>query len=62
VLLNFTVTGGSATTFHLLQTGQLGMPWATNTTATFSTNVPGGSYRYTDTNSSAVRYYRVQTP
>jgi hypothetical protein len=62
VLLNFSVTGGSPTTFHLLQTGQLNASWTNDTTAVFTTNVPGSSYRYTDTNSSSVRYYRVQTP
>ena len=62
VLLNFTVSGGSATTFHLLQTTQLNTPWTTNSTATFTTNVPGSSYRFTATNDSSLRFYRVQTP
>ena len=62
VLLNFTVSGGSATTFHLLQTTQLNTPWTTNTTATFTTNVPGSSYRFTVTNDSSLWFYRVQTP
>ena len=47
VLLNFTVNGGSATTFHLLQTTNLIVPWTTNSTATFTTNIPGSSYRFT---------------
>ena len=62
VLLNFTVSGGSATTFHLLQTASLTVPWAANSTATFTTNVPGSSYRFTATNNSALQFYRVQTP
>jgi hypothetical protein len=62
VLLNFTVSGGSATTFHLLQTTNLTAPWATNSTATFTTNVLGSSYRFTATNNSALRLYKVQTP
>jgi hypothetical protein len=62
VLLNFTVSGGSATTFHLLQTIQLNTPWTTNSTATFTTNTPGSSYRFTATNDSSLRFYRVQTP
>ena len=61
VLLNFSVSG-TASTFHLLQTTQLNTPWTTNTTATFTTSVPGSSYRYVATNDSALRFYRVQTP
>jgi hypothetical protein len=40
----------------------LNTPWTTNTTATFTTNVPGSSYRFTATNDSSLRFYRVQTP
>jgi hypothetical protein len=62
VLLNFTVSGGSANTFHLLQTTNLTVRWVTNSTATFTTNVPYSSYRYTATNNSSLRFYKVQTP
>jgi len=62
VLLNFTVSGGSATTFHLLQTANLAVPWTTNSTATFTTNVPGSSYRFTATNNSSLEFYKVQNP
>ncbi len=62
VVLNFSVVGGSATTFHLLQTTQLNTSWITNSTATFTTNTPGSSYRFTTTNNSSLRFYRVQTP
>src|SRR6202012_5243565 len=41
VQLNFTVTNGSATTFHLLQLNQLGQAWTTNTGALLITNVAG---------------------
>ena len=61
VLLNFTISG-PASTFHLLQTTQLNTSWTTNTTATFTTNIPGSSYRFTATNNSSLRFYRVQTP
>ena len=61
VLLSFTISG-AASTFHLLQTTQLNTPWTTNSTATFTTNVPGSSYRFTATNDSSLRFYRVQTP
>jgi hypothetical protein len=61
VLLNFTVSG-PATTFHLLQTAQLNTSWTTNATATFTTNTPGSSYRFTATNNSVLQFYRVQTP
>jgi len=62
VLLNFTVNGGSATTFHLLQTTNLTVPWKTNSTATFTTNQAGSSYRFTATNNSSLEFYKVQTP
>ena len=61
VLLNFTISG-AASTFHLLQTTQLNTSWTTNSTATFTTNIPGSSYRFTATNNSSLRFYRVQTP
>jgi hypothetical protein len=63
VQLNFTMTGGPATSFHLLQASQLpASVWTTNTTAVFSTNIAGSSYRFTDTKGAAARYYRVETP
>jgi hypothetical protein len=61
MLLNFTISG-TASTFHLLQTTNLTVQWTTNSTATFTTNVPGSSYRFTATNNSSLRFYRVQTP
>jgi hypothetical protein len=61
ILLNFTISG-AAGTFHLLQTTQLNTTWTTNSTAMFTTNIPGSSYRYTVTNNAPVRFYRVQTP
>ena len=61
VLLNFTVTG-AASTFHLLQTTQLNTSWTTNTTALFTTNVPGSSYRFTATNDSAPKFFLIETP
>src|ERR1035437_8834473 len=63
VQLNFTVTSGSAATFHLLQADQLGnRTWVTNASALLTTNVPGSSYHFTTTNGPATRFYRVQTP
>ncbi|MGA3268244.1 MAG: CAP domain-containing protein [Verrucomicrobiota bacterium] len=62
VWLNFTESGGPATSFHLLQTPQLTASWTTNSAATFTTNVPGSSYRFTVTTNSAKEFYRVQTP
>ena len=62
VWLNFTVSGGPATSFHLLQTPQLTASWTTNSAATLTTNVPGSSYRFTVTTNSAREFYRVQTP
>jgi hypothetical protein len=62
VQLNFTVTSGPASTFHLLQTTNLTAKWTTNSTATFTTNIPGSSYRFTTTNGSVARFYRIQSP
>jgi hypothetical protein len=62
VLLNFTVSGAAASTFHLLQTTQLPARWTTNTAASFITNIPGASYRYTATNNVPAQFFRVQTP
>jgi len=62
VWLNFTVSDGSASTFHLLQTTNLTVPWTTNSTATFTTNIPGSSYRFTATNNSTLQFYRVRAP
>jgi hypothetical protein len=46
----------------LLQADSLNAAWTTNTTATFATNNPGNSYRFTTTNNAATRFYRVRTP
>ncbi|MGA3284827.1 MAG: hypothetical protein ABSD57_10270 [Verrucomicrobiota bacterium] len=61
LLINFTISG-AASTFHLLQTTQLNTSWTTNSTATFTTNIPGSSYRYAATNNAPVRFYLIQTP
>jgi rhamnogalacturonyl hydrolase YesR len=61
VQLTFTVISSlTNTTLNLLQTGQLGTSWTTNTTATLATNVSGLSYRFTATNNVATRFYRIQ--
>ncbi len=62
VQLNFSVLGGSATSFHLLQAGQLNGHWTTNTSATLTTNTPGSSYRFTATIGASLQFYRVQVP
>lgn len=62
VQLNFTVSGGPAATFRLLNVNQLGQAWTTNGGAGLTTNTPGSSYRFTTTNGPATRFYRIQTP
>jgi hypothetical protein len=63
VVLNFTVSGAPATTFHLLQAAQLSAgAWVTNSTAVLATNPPGSSYRFTATKTNPSQFYRVQTP
>ena len=62
-LLNFTVINLTNVTYHLLQATQLNnVSWTTNTAAVFMTNILNSSYRFTATNNSAPRFYRVQTP
>ena len=62
VKINFTLTSGTAASFHLLQENQLGGAWTTNGTAVLTTNVPGSSFQFTTTNGPAVQFYRVVTP
>jgi hypothetical protein len=63
VLLNFTVSNLTNAHFHLLQAIQLNnASWTTNVAAVFTTNTLNSSYRFTATNNSPVRLYRVQTP
>ena len=60
VQLNFTVVSSlTNATLNLLQTGQIGTGWTTNTAATLSTNVAGFSYCFTTTNNTAARFYRI---
>jgi hypothetical protein len=61
VLLTFTVTGLSTPTFHLLQTGQLGAGWTTNTAAPLTTNGPS-SYRFTTPSGPSARFYQIKAP
>ena len=60
--IKFALVSGTASSFHLLQTSQLGSAWATNGSAVLATNVPGSSYQFTTTNGPAMRFYRVVTP
>ncbi len=62
IQLNFIVTSGPASTFHLLQADQLGQAWITNASALLTTNIPGSSYRFTTPSGPATRFYRIQTP
>jgi len=61
VQLRFTIISTlTNATFNLLQTSQLGSPWATNTAATLTTNLAGMTYSFTATNSAPTRFYRIQ--
>jgi hypothetical protein len=61
VLLNFTVSGLTNGTFQLLQADQINSGWTTNGGAIFSTNASDNSYRFTTTNGSTMRFYRIQS-
>lgn len=61
VQLNFTVISSlTNASLKLLQAGQLGTGWTTNTTATLATNASGISYCFTATNDVTARFYRIQ--
>lgn len=60
VLLDFATTGAGS--FKLTQADQLAGPWTTNATAVLTTNVVGGSYRFTTPVGPAARFYRVKSP
>ena len=62
VILNFTISGVTNSSFKLLQANQVNAGWTTNGTAVFSTNVSGSSYRFATTNGPAMRFYRIQSP
>jgi rhamnogalacturonyl hydrolase YesR len=60
VQLNFTViTSQTNGTLQLLQTGQLGANWTTNSAATLTTNIAGLSYCFTTTNNQSAQFYQV---
>jgi hypothetical protein len=65
VLLNFNVfniANITPATFKLLQAATVAGPWMTNTTASFSTNIPASSYSFTTTNGPAAQFFRVEMP
>jgi hypothetical protein len=55
----FTVTQGAASSFNLLQAGQITGPWTTNTGAVLSTLVAGSSFQFTTPNAATTAFYRV---
>jgi hypothetical protein len=61
-VVNFSLTSGTAGSFHLLQASQFTGAWTTNTSAVLKTNVPGSSYSFTVPSGSAAQFYRVVTP
>lgn len=60
--ITFAVTSGSATSFKLLQAGQVTGVWTTNTAALLTTNIAGSSFQFTVPAQSSVQFYRIQTP
>ncbi len=61
VTLDFSIiTSQTNGSFSLLQAGQLGGEWETNTSAILTTNVDGISYRFTATNNLSAQFYRVR--
>jgi len=64
VLLEFTLTSGSATSFTLLRSGQVAGPYEKDAGAVLSPIQAGKSYRFTTTVDPAnpSEFYRVQSP
>ncbi len=62
VRIAFTLTSGTAASFHLLQKNLLTGAWTTNGTAVLTTNVPSSSFQFATTNGPAMRFFRIQTP
>ena len=55
----FTVTQGAASSFNLLQAGQITGPWTTNAGAVLSTLVAGSSFQFAVPNAATTAFYRV---
>jgi hypothetical protein len=60
--LPFTLSSGTVSTFELLQSAHLNGPWATNSSAVLTTNVPAVSYTFSVATNGADEFYRVQAP
>jgi len=55
----FAVTQGAASSFKLLQAGQITGPWTTNASAVLGTLVAGSSFQFTAPTDAATTFYRV---
>ena len=55
----FALTQGAASSFKLLQAGQITGPWTTNASAVLSTLVAGSSFQFTAPAAAATAFYRV---
>jgi hypothetical protein len=50
---------GAASSFNLLQAGQITGPWTTNAGAVLSTLVAGSSFQFAVPNAATTAFYRV---
>ena len=57
--VGFTVTGGPAFLFILLEAAQVTGPWTTNAGAILTTNVPDTEFTFTSSQQSEARFFRV---
>ena len=62
VQVDFTVTGGPASSFILLEAVQPVGGWFTNAAAVLTTNVPGQEYRFTSDLQAPTGFFRVLAP
>jgi hypothetical protein len=62
LLIGFSLTQGTNSSFTLFQTLDLTLPWTTNTSAVLTTNALGGRYQFSVGAPAAVEFYQVRPP
>jgi sugar lactone lactonase YvrE len=62
LLLGFSLSQGTNTSFTLLQTPSLTGPWTTNTAAVLTTNAQAGGFQYSIPTPGSVEFFQVRSP
>lgn len=58
--INFRLSSGAATSFVLLESGNISGPWTTNKSAFITTNSTGQSFRFTTSTNGPTRFYQLR--